>query len=567
VSTPAPDPGLGRRIYRLGLLPSGEPLRGKTVGDVVLSGAAAACVTCHRRSGFGESEGGSYTPPITGPALFAPYAISRGDLLRPLYEEVQTEPVRARVHDPRVRPAYTAASLAEALKRGVDPSGRILDPLMPRYDVGAADASHLVAYLRTLGAAADPGVDATTIRFATVVTPGADPARRKAMLDVVAAFVRWKNAATQGLQAHPGSSPGFLDELARGYRQWAIDVWELTGPPAGWEEQLRARARERPVFALVGGVGGVGGVGEPWWPIHRFCEEAQIPCLFPATELPVTSPLGDYSFYLSSGPEGEAECLASYLRDGPDARAPVVQVYRASRTGDRRGGVGEGPAEWVQIAAGVLRRELGETVEVKDFRLPAEGALPSSLWNDLVAISQVGPVAGGETAPGPAPVVVLWLSSPDLRTLDLAAAPVGRLRRLVLSYRLAGEPPRELPDAVRERLRLLYPYALPQQLPPRTYRVRAWLRARGVPPGDERLQLDTYFALTVADHALAHLVERFDRDYFDEQVEHEVENALNPGVYPHLSLGPGQRFASKGCYVVRATAGGGIEAESGWIVP
>ena len=153
------------------------------------------------------------------------------------------------------------------------------------------------------------------------------------------------------------------------------------------------------------------------------------------------------------------------------------------------------------------------------------------------------------------------------KALDLAAAPADRLRRLYLSYRLAGDPPPDLPAAVRERLRLLYPYALPQQLPPRVYRVRAWLRARGVPAGDERLQLDTYFALTVADHALAHLVERFDRDYFVEQVEHEVENALNPGVYPHLTLGPGQRFASKGCYVVGTTAEGGMESESGWIVP
>jgi hypothetical protein len=54
-----------------------------------------------------------------------------------------------------------------------------------------------------------------------------------------------------------------------------------------------------------------------------------------------------------------------------------------------------------------------------------------------------------------------------------------------------------------------------------------------------------------------------------ESFEHEAENALNPGVYPRLALGPGQRFASKGCYVVRLADGspGGIEAVGGWIVP
>jgi hypothetical protein len=57
--------------------------------------------------------------------------------------------------------------------------------------------------------------------------------------------------------------------------------------------------------------------------------------------------------------------------------------------------------------------------------------------------------------------------------------------------------------------------------------------------------------------------------FFVESVEEETENALNPGLFPSLSLGPGQRFASKGCYVVRFADGapGGVEAASGWIVP
>ncbi len=40
-------------------------------------------------------------------------------------------------------------------------------------------------------------------------------------------------------------------------------------------------------------------------------------------------------------------------------------------------------------------------------------------------------------------------------------------------------------------------------------------------------------------------------------------------VYPRLSLGPGQRFASKGGYIVRFadTAGNKLVKESEWIVP
>jgi hypothetical protein len=95
------------------------------------------------------------------------------------------------------------------------------------------------------------------------------------------------------------------------------------------------------------------------------------------------------------------------------------------------------------------------------------------------------------------------------------------------------------------------------------------MRARGIERTHERLQLATWFALAVTDHSLTHVVENFSRDFFVESVEEETENALNPGLFPSLSLGPGQRFASKGCCVVRLADGppGGVEAVSGWIVP
>jgi hypothetical protein len=40
-------------------------------------------------------------------------------------------------------------------------------------------------------------------------------------------------------------------------------------------------------------------------------------------------------------------------------------------------------------------------------------------------------------------------------------------------------------------------------------------------------------------------------------------------LYPHLSLGPEQRFASKGGYIVRFADASGdrLIGESGWIVP
>src|SRR5574340_1194058 len=60
----------GQSIYRDGLLLSGEPVRAVVQKGVVLSGAAAACVNCHRRSGLGGSEGQIPVRPIAGRLLF-----------------------------------------------------------------------------------------------------------------------------------------------------------------------------------------------------------------------------------------------------------------------------------------------------------------------------------------------------------------------------------------------------------------------------------------------------------------------------------------------------------------
>ena len=80
------------------------------------------------------------------------------------------------------------------------------------------------------------------------------------------------------------------------------------------------------------------------------------------------------------------------------------------------------------------------------------------------------------------------------------------------------------------------------------------MQARRIQPTHARLQFNTYFALNVTEHALNHMVDRFSRDYLIERVEHETENALSPGVFPRLSLGPGQRFASKGAAIARISS-------------
>lgn len=523
------DAALGERIYRAGVLPSGEPLAATLAGGAEVSGAAFSCASCHRRSGFGSTEGAAFVPPITSPALFGGQEPTRAELFRQLYQELRQPPFATRARDPRVRPAYDDDSLAVALREGRDPAGRVLDPWMPRYRLGDRDVAHLAAYLRTLDAAPDPGVDAARIHLATVVTEGVDPAARQAMLAVARAYVQRKNTDTEGFFAHPGHSPLHRDDFAGAYREWVLHEWRLAGPPEGWRAQLERAYRDQPVFAVVGGLG-----KGTWRPIHDFCEARRLPCLFPQTDLPPAEP-GAYSLYLSRGLAGEARALGRYLRDTREDGAEVrlVQVYRDGAEG--------------RAAARALATALaGDDAFVLAERVVADG----------------GGLAAAVGRGAEPDVWVLWLGRSDWDALA-PRAPGGRL---VLSSSLLGEPP-PMAEELRARLLLTYPFALPGHEGPRIFRVRAWLRSRGIERTAERVELNTFFAFSVAEHALDHLVESFSRDYFIEEVEHETENALSPGVFPHLSLGPGQRFASKGSYVVALSATGELTPVAPWIVP
>jgi cytochrome c553 len=537
VAAQTPDARLGERIYREGVLPSGELVRASAQGDLAVEGAQLTCAGCHRRSGLGSSEGAAYVPPVTGAALYREKGPVGADNFRRLFQEVQPARLRARLRDPRPRPAYTDESLGVALREGRDPAGHEFDPLMPRYRLSDEDAGHLAAYLKSLSAARAPGVSASAVHFATVLTEGVGPEERRARLDVMRAYFRWKNADTAGMLRRSGSTIWYEEELPATYREWVLHVWELKGAPETWPAQLEAYYVKQPVFALLGGTG-----RGSWRPVHDFCEREEVPCLFPDTELPAEA--GAYTLYLSGGLPAEAGALARHLRERarPDGAERVVQVYR-----DAGGGA---------VLARALARGLRGrgAPELRERVIRGASKLTPAFWKELLE---------GERPT----VLVLWLDESDLATLDSARTSADALREVYLSYGLLRATPAL--KSFRDRLYLTYPYELPARETPHVYRVRAWLRARGVASAHERPQLNAYFALSVADHSLMRLAGNFSRDYFVETVEQETETALNPGVFPRLSLGPGQRFASKGSYIVKPSGGapGALEPASGWIIP
>lgn len=527
VSAADTEPALaGKNIYREGILPSGAPLQGRVQNGVELSGGDAACVKCHRRSGLGGSEGQNTIRPIAGHLLFSRPEIGGSERAR--------APLRAN----DARAPYTIDSLARVLREGVDPSGREIDPLMPRFILSDEEITSLTAYLKSLSATADPGVTATDIHFATIVAADASEQKRNAMLEMMQAFFRDKNANTrqEGRRRAIGSEP-----MYRNYRSWVLHVWALSGPPEGWRGQLEEYYRKQPVFAVIGGVG-----GSEWRPVHAFCEEQAIPCVFPNVNFPVVSGASHHSIYFSQGVALEARALAKYLSSDPMPRrqASIMQVFRDDDSGRMQAQA---------LRSALLRHGIEGLVD-----RPVSGPSPVSgaFWTSLLR----------EDRPDR---LVIWLNGEDIKELAkneiIPYSPEGVYFSASL---LAMERP-PLSDAWLAKARLIYPFALPVKREQNLRQMRVWLGAKKIPLIDEIIQGGTYFTLTTVGDVVSHMLGIFSREYFIEGIERTTEISSFFSVYPRLSLGPDQRFASKGSYVVGFSPDGenAVYPLSDWIVP
>ena len=512
----------GVAIYRLGVLPSGAPLAAtRDAGEPTL-GAAAACVNCHRRSGLGTVEGQSLVPPIIGKYLFNHRQLIIDDPDIPHIEGYVPN-----------RSAYTDATLAAAIRAGVTPDGRRLSYLMPRYALDDASMRAVIGYLRTLGSQPTPGVSNEALEFATVVTPDADPDAKAAMLEVLRHFIEGQNKLIAG-----GTPPMQANRaiMYRVTRRWNLQVWELTGPAARWPAQLKAKYTAHPVFAILSGLG-----GRDWAPVHRFCESNGIPCLLPNVDLPVVAESDFYPVYFSRGVLLEADLIAARLGElgSSGAVRRVVQVFASDDIGNAAAAALAG-----SLRSGTLASELH--------------ALPGpALGARLPAI-----LAGLK----PEDALVLWLRNGDVATLP-ASPPASA--HIFLSGLMADMENTPLPSGWRDKSRLSYVFDLPDARRSRLVLAHSWLRIHGVPPAAERVQIQTYLACVIVAETLGHMLDSFVRDFLNERLEMMVSRRLTNAYWPRLGLAPGQRFASKGGYLVRLADPDGprVVADGEWVVP
>lgn len=523
------DRKAGQKLYVDGIRADGTLLTARTQGDVSVSGKRAACVNCHRPSGFGTSEGGYFVPPINGPTLLSDRRLDRGRFLLDRFEQAQPSRYRARLSQPHMRKAYTSASLAEALRAGVDPSGQNLDQIMPRYDLSNTDAANVFEYLRNLSATPDPGVTSEEIHFATIVARDASPQDRSAFLATMEAYFDWANKNSGGERSRQGFSPYHQSDLIDAARNWRLHVWELEGKPETWPEQLKSRYQAEPVFAIISGL------AHEWGPIADFCDDNGIPALFPNTALPGRKRDGT-TFYFNEGLDLEAQGLALFLSQDEEASKRILQIVG-------QGSLASEPAKIFE------QRSKDRGLEVFLARADQRGNLnaPVSTYERIV----VWP--GDMTEAG---LSHLLSFLPEASKVYLSSQ--------ILSYLEGGSF-----APYRSRLFIVDPREIDVGSHPLSFRVRAWINSRGVSVTNQQLQFQTFYALTLLDAALGRLKTDFFRAYLIESVEHEAEGDLNPGVFPSLSLGPGQRVGSHGMFVVQLAEGkdNSVRSVGKWMLP
>jgi hypothetical protein len=517
----SPSTKTGEMLYRKGILPSASLLRGERKSGGTSEGTTAACVNCHRPSGLGTYEGRILVPPITARYLF--------HLRNQLGPEADVANAASTVLNHK---QYDDVTLARAIREGISAEGRTLNYLMPRYPLDDDTMVSLISYLKELSTGPVPGVGADTMHFATVITPDADPVKSKGMLDVLEHFFATKNAFYRG-EAPPLQRSSRV--VYRVLRKWQLHVWELKGAPETWQQQLQDKLKAEPVFALISGVG-----GRTWEPIHKFCQQESLPCLLPNVDLPVVAESDFYDLYYSKGVLLEAELIARRIQSKAGSARPrkVIQVFRAGDIGVE--------------AAQAFRDAAPRGLKIEDRALKT-GA-PAQM---LTAILK---------GTGSNDAFILWL-----RKDDLAALPPDKPQNqeVYFSGIMGGLENAPLPQDWRGVAQMTYPFELPSLRAARMDYPIGWFRIQHIPVVAERTQTDTYIACSILADTLGSMLDEFVRDYLLERIEDMLSPRVVNGYYNRLGLAPGQRFASKGGYLVRFAelTGTKLAAESDWIVP
>ncbi len=562
---------IGRRIYLDGVLPEGGRVHGQRGEGTPLTGKDAACVACHRASGLGSVEGNEIIPPITGRAIFG---TGEPVVVR---QDRRFEPGFSVPHAP-----YDDAGFANAVRLGKHLTGRDMNPLMPRYALSDVEVAALSAYLRTLSTQPSPGVTHEQVHLATVIAPGVTPERRKAFLDTLNAMLNQHN-----VNVHSGQRQKIppIERRLKTRRKWTLEVRELSGPSDTWAAQLDRWQQQQPAFAVLSGLG-----LDNWQPVQDFCERSRVACWFPSVDLvPANAASSAYSLYFSEGMALEAKVVAQRLNAASKPPRKVLQVV----ADDVR----------ARGAADVLKQALGNQVAVQS--LTWDAGQPEQLASAIKGL-------------GKQDAVVFWSGCEAIQAAAEHAAPSSAF----VSAALCNLEDTGLPETWKGKVQLVQRLELPAMRAANLTRFKGWARYRNLDIVDEKMQSEAYYAAHSMATMLTSMLNNLHTDYLIEraestlsmresmQVQEEIQSMMMGGggrrpssakspapdtmadeavmpsmpapgkvdiqemmkrrgvtAYPRMTLGPGQRFASHGAYLVpMCTDAKACEAPE-WVVP
>ncbi|MBK5274286.1 MAG: amino acid ABC transporter substrate-binding protein [Desulfuromonadales bacterium] len=514
---------LGERMYREGILPSGKVMAAYIRDDVAVDSSAFSCSSCHLRAGLGSFEGGVVTPPTTGNKLYKPYRRP------PSMNDVQDRAGRfIYAKTVQERPAYTRESLAAAMRFGTDPASQVFNDVMPRYPLSDRDMSILISYLETLSSEPSPGAGSSEFRFATILTDDVSQEDRRALLQPLTKFIAQKNQQMEMYDEFISSGFSPTIDMQFAFHRATLDVWELKGPAETWPGQLTAYYAKNPVFAVLSGIS-----NSDWRPMHDFCEAERLPCLYPITDFPVVSETGWYTYYFNKGYSQEGEAVARYLNrlDTISAETHILQIVQDSPAGRA-------------LAAG-FNRIWGEVERpaVTTLTLTARQLLDQAAMGTLL------------TRHKPA-VLLLWTDAGLLPNLPALIVQLPAPGMVFVSSGYLGKKTAAIAEAVRDRVYIAYPYRLTPFVGTKSggFDAKVPLLTSARDFGDRRItsRITTMLQQTTL-QGLYLLYDNLYRDHLLDVMSMQMDLTVRD--YERFSFGPGQRFVSKGCYIIQLGPG------------
>jgi hypothetical protein len=316
-------------------------------------------------------------------------------------------------------------------------------------------------------------------------------------------------------------------------------VWTLKGTPDTWQEQLNKYYDKHPVFAVVSGIS-----KDSWKSIDAFCNAREVPCILPNTLTPGYSDKNFYTLYFNAGPYNDAAVIARHFHNSKtdnNETNNIVQLYDA--------------ASYSLIAKDTLQEEISSNGKY--------GITSVSLdkISDNHSINQY--IKNKNTR------VVIWSEKLDASLLTELSSNKNKIKSIFIPYYLAtSAEERKKLDNIGIKILTAYPYVKPSKEVRATIRSSLWARSRKIEITEKVIYTNTFTAINLLVSAIKHVRSHFNRPYIIELLEHMLDRAVLTGMYPKLTIGPDQRYASRGGYIMEVKDDPlPLQPISDWLLP